>query len=242
MTIAGFDYFGLPGSKRFRAVAAEIYLELANFYAARSRMTGADGAFNQADIKRALIYIDRACSTDPSNARTFSQRAALVLVNVPKRGDRPTKEQLEKAESDLDQSLALKPTDVRALYNLAWIARRRDKLVRAIEILTRIIDLQKTLDQDDRGRRVIDAFTNRACYRALSLNPLPPDAAQDTEIRAKTALILADCQAACEEGKLFNLKEYCRKGFKREFSQGGDLYAVRQLLEAQAVDEVIACV
>jgi len=39
MTIAGFDYFGLPGSKRFRAVAAEIYLELANFYAARSRMT-----------------------------------------------------------------------------------------------------------------------------------------------------------------------------------------------------------
>lgn len=168
------------------------------------------------------------------------------LVNFPKPGDSPTKEQLEKAESDLDQSLALKPNDVRALYNLAWTARRRDNnrdnnFVRAIEILTKIIDLQKTLDQDDRGRRIVDAFTNRACYRALSLNPLPPDAAQDTEIQAKAALILADCQAACEEGKLFNLKEYCKKGFEREFSVGGDLSAIRPLLAAQAVDAVTAC-
>ena len=241
MTIAGFDYFGLPASKQYRSVAAEIYLNLANFYAARSRSIGPDGKFNQADMKRALIYIARACTADSSNPHTLSQRAALRLVDVAKPGDSATKDQLEKAEADLSQSLAIKPTDIRALYNMAWIARRTDKLPRALELLTKIIDLKPTLEAEDRGRRIIDAYTNRACYRAISLNPLPPNAATDVRIRAAAALIISDCKAACEEGKSYNLKEYCRKGFTREFQPKGELGAIRPLLPAAEVDKVIAC-
>lgn len=241
MTIAGFDYFGLPGSKRFRSVAAEIYLNLALFYAARSRLVDANGKFNQADMKRAMIYIDRACSTDAGNPHALSQRAALILVDLPKPGDAPTKEQLEDAETNLDQSLALKATDVRALYNLAYISRRTGKIPRAIELLTKIIDLRPTLEREDRGRRVIDAFTNRACYRALALNPLPPDAAQQPAIQAAGTEILADCKAACEEGKLYKLEGYCREGFTREFAPTGELAAIKPLLPAAEVDKVIAC-
>jgi hypothetical protein len=241
MTVAGFDYFGLPASKRFRAVAAEIYLNLARFYAARSRMIGHDGEFKQVDMRRAFIYMDRACSTDPGNPRTFSQRAAMILVDIPKQGEKPTKEQFDRAESDLDRCLAIKPADVRSLYNLAWIARRRGNLPRAIELVTTIIDLRETLEPEDRGRRIIDAFTNRACYRAIALSSLLSDAAQRAQVEAETRLILADCQAACEEGKLYNLKEYCRQGFTREFSANGDLSAIKSLLSDQTVSEVIAC-
>jgi tetratricopeptide (TPR) repeat protein len=241
MTVGGFDYFGLPSSKRYRTAAGEIYLNLANFYAARSRTVGADGRYNQADMRRALIYIDRACSSDVKNPRVFSQRAAILLIDIPKPGDAPTKEQLESAAADLKECLKLKPTDARALYNQAWIARRQGKLPEAIEYLTKIIDQRQTLPPDDRGRRIVDAFTNRACYRALLLNPLPPDAARQPAIKSEADGILMDCQGACDEAKLYKLHEYCRKGFTREFAANGDLAAVRPLLGTQEVDAVITC-
>ena len=241
MTIAGFDYFGLPASNRFRSVAAEIYLNLANFYASRSRMVGADGKFTQSDMKRAFLYIDRACATDPLNALSFSQRGALIIVDVPRPGDRPSKEQLDKAVSDLEHSLTLKPGLARSLYNLAWIRGRRGDFKGALEFVTQIIDMKQTLGSDDRGRRIIDAYTNRACYRAMALNPLPADAAQQTQIQEDAKLILADCEAACDEGKLYSLQDYCRKGFSREFAQNGDMHAISALLDPQAVAKVIAC-
>jgi tetratricopeptide (TPR) repeat protein len=242
MTVAGFEYFGLPSSNRFRSAASQIYLGLANFYAARSRIIDSSGQFSQVDMRRAFIYIDRACATDPHNPRAFSQRAALRLIDVPRKGDRVSTEHLDHAQSDLETSLALSPVDARALYNLAWITKRRGDLRKAIELLTKIIDNRQTIAPEDRGHRVIDAFTNRACYRATALLPLPADTANQPRYQTEAARILADCRGACEEAKSYNLVEYCRAGFVREFSTAGDLDPIRQLLSAADVANVIDCV
>lgn len=241
MTVAGFDYFGLPASSRFRSVAGEIYLNLAAFYASRSRKTGADKKFNQEDMKRAFLYIDRACSTDPDNPRSFYQRAALLLMDVIKEGDSPSKEQMDKAAADLDQSLAIDPAFTRSLYNMAWVLRRRNDLPRAIELLTKIIDARQTLKREDRGEGLINALVNRACYRALLLGTLPPDAEKRADIQAVAALVLADCEAACEEGKLYGAEAYCRTSLSREFGPKGDLFDVGSRLLSSSVAKLIAC-
>jgi hypothetical protein len=193
-------------------------------------------------MRRAFIYIDRACATDSHNPRAFSQRAALRLIDVPRKGDRVSTEHLDSAQSDLETCLALSPVDARALYNLAWITKRRGDLPKAIELLTKIIDRRHAIAPEERGHRVIDAFTNRACYRATALLPLPADAVNQPRCEAEAARILADCRAACEEAKSHNLVEYCRSGFVREFSPNGDLDPIRHLLSAADVANVIDCV
>jgi tetratricopeptide (TPR) repeat protein len=241
MTVAGFDYFGLPASSRFRSAAAEIYLNLAAFYASRSRKTSADKKFNQEDMKRAFLYIDRACFTDPNNPRSFYQRAAMLLMDVTKEGDRPSKEQMDNAAADLDQSLAIDPGFTRSLYNMAWILRRRNDLPRAIELLTKIVDARQSLKREDRGEGLINALVNRACYRALLLGTLSPDAEKQPDIQKVSALILADCEAACEEGKLYGVEDYCRESLSREFAPKGDLFEIGSRLLSSSVPRLVAC-
>jgi tetratricopeptide (TPR) repeat protein len=241
MTVAGFDYFRFPESKRYRRAAAQVYIGLASFYAARSRITDVGGLFNQVDMRRAFIYIDRACATDPRSPRAFSQRAAFLLIDVPKKGALLPKEHLDKAESDLNTCLSLGESDARALYNLAWVTRRRGNLPKAIALLTKILDARQTLAPEDRGHRVIDAFTNRACYRALVLSPIPADAPNLPQYQTEASSILADCQAACEEAKVYKLQDYCREGFAREFSSTGDLNPIRPLVPDADVSNVVSC-
>jgi tetratricopeptide (TPR) repeat protein len=249
MTVAAFDFFGLRSSQSHSTMVAEIYTNFSRFYGSRSKIVDEKGRFHREDMARALIYSNLACDADCHSTNALNQRAALVLADVPEPGIPTPKAGLEKAAADLHRCLEVNPDDSRALYNLAWATRRFGDLPRAIELLTRIIDRLDELSPEDRGRRVVDAFTNRACYRALVLAPtLAEDTANDLAFREPVALILADCLAARKEARAYYLKQlsispdlkiYCRNGFRREFSTGGELESVKRFLSAEQLEELV---
>lgn len=226
MTTASFDYFGLLASKRHSSAVGQIFLSLANFYAARSRVVDSQSRYNQDDMRRAMIYIDRACSVDPENGRNFSQRAAMLLVDVPRKDDKVSPDKLDLAETDLLKSLQLNAQDSRALYNLAWILRRQGKLEQAIDLLTKVIDGRNSIPAVDRGRRMVDALTNRACYRVLVVINVPGQGLRESGFEKIARFVLADCHRAWKEAKKHTQTDYCWEGFQREFGKNGELFSV----------------
>lgn len=222
LTVASFDYFRLVSAGSQKSVAAQIFANLANFYSARARVD--ENKYDQGDLRRALIYMDRACQMDTENYRHLSQRAAMILTSGDKKGAPVTREQLEKAEADLTRSLAMKPNFASALYNLAWVVDEQGDPGRATELLTQFIAERENLPLSYRGKRLIAAYINRACAKAKRLTEGPADA-QGKLLEE----VLEDCRAACNEGKLYSETEYFEECLQRNSTENAELHPLESL-------------
>jgi tetratricopeptide (TPR) repeat protein len=229
MTVAALDYFLFDASDVQSKVVAQIFADLANFYSARARVN--PSRYDPSDMRRALIYIDRAIKMDSTNARILAQRSGFVLTNITKRGDRATADQLDEAEHDLGECLRLNPSDVRGLYNLAWIADERAKFAEAVDFLTQIIVQRETLPQIERGRRMISVFLNRACAQSK----IRAKVSDVTERQKMDGKILEDCKDMCKEAKLYNEKAYAKSSLARELGTEGDFSHMATMPEIQAL-------
>jgi tetratricopeptide (TPR) repeat protein len=170
---------------------------------------------------------------DPTNARIFAQRSGFVLTDTAKRGASVTEDQLDEAEHDLLECLKLDPSDVRGLYNLAWIADERTKFADAVDFLTRIIDQRETLPQSERGRRMISVLVNRACAQS-KIRATVSDS-DSTECRKMDEKIFEDCRKACEEAKIYNERAYAKSSLERELGAGGELRHMATMPEIDAL-------
>jgi tetratricopeptide (TPR) repeat protein len=222
LTVASFDYFRLVSVGSQKSMAAEIFANLANFYSARAREDKTK--YNQGDLQRALIYMDRACEMDTESYSHLALRATLILTSGKREGDAVTSENLEKAAADLNRSLTIKPNYAAALYNLAWVADEQGNPGRAAELLTQFIKERKNLPPTDRGKRLIAAYINRACARAkgLAKNPADPQG-------KRLAEILEDCRAACEEGRDSGETLYFTRSIKSNSAEGEELHLLESL-------------
>jgi tetratricopeptide (TPR) repeat protein len=223
LTVASFDYFRLASAGSHKSIAAQIFADLANFYSARARVD--EKNYNQADIRRALIYMDRACQMDTQNYRFLSQRAAMILTSGDKKDAPVSHEQLEKAEADLNQCLALKPKFASGLFNLAWVVDEQGNPGRATELLTQFIAERENLPLLFRGKRLIAAYINRACARARFLTKNPSD-----EQNKLLEEVLEDCRAACKEGMLFSERSYFEDSLERNTKEGAELHPLEILV------------
>jgi chaperonin cofactor prefoldin len=228
-TVASFDYFRLASAGSQKSIAAQIFASLANFYSARARVD--KDKYDQGDLRRALIYMDRSCEMDTENYRHLAQRAALILTSGDKEGAPVTRENLEKAAADLNRSLAIEPNFASGLYNLAWVVDEQGDPGRATALLTKFIDQRENLPLLYRGKRLIAAYINRACARAKRLTKDSADG-QD-ELLAE---VLEDCRAACEEGKLYSETAYFEDSLQGNSTEGAELH----LLESLAPNELKA--
>ena len=226
LTVASFDYFRLVSAGSQKSIAAQIFANLANFYSARARVN--ENEYDQGDLRRALIYMDRACEMDSENHLHLSQRAALILTSGDKEGAPPTREDLEKAAKDLEQSLKIKPDFASALYNLAWVVDEQGDPGRATELLTQFIGERENLPHFYRGKRLIAAYINRACARARRL---AKDSAEGRN--ALVSEILKDCRAACKEGEEYNQTDYFVDSIKRNSKDGAELHPLESLAPRQ---------
>jgi tetratricopeptide (TPR) repeat protein len=234
MTIASLDYFTFDFSEKQgetvpaqHEVAAEIFAHLAYFYSARARVDPAK--YDQSDLVRALIYINRALQLDPNNDSFYSQRGGLVLINVKKEGDQVTQHQLKAAERDLCKCLELNSRNARGLYNLAWIYDELGDFDYAINRLTQLIGLGEELPVGERAplmisaALMISAYINRAC--AISKRGLE----QMTPGSSERDKIVADCKNACVEAEKAEAKDaidFCIDSLERERGSGGELQEV----------------
>jgi tetratricopeptide (TPR) repeat protein len=222
LTVASFDYFRLASAGDQKNIAAEIFAILANFYSARARVN--ENAYDQADLRRALLYMDRACEMDPENHRHLSQRAALIVSSGAKEGDPPSREDLDRAAKDLQQSLKIQPKFASALYNLAWVADEQGDPARAIDLLTQFINERESLPLLYRGKRLIAAYLNRACARARGL---ATESAQGKNVLLKE--ILEDCRAACKEAEQYGGMDYFIDSIQRNSRPGAELQPLELL-------------
>lgn len=226
LTVASFDYFRLASAGSQKSIAAKIFANLATFYSARARLD--KNKYNQGDLRRAMIYIDRACEMDTENYHHLAMRAGLILTSGDKEGAPVAAEDLEKAEADLRLSLEIKPDFADGLYNLAWVVDEQGDPERATELLTQFINEREKLPAHYRGKRLIAAYINRACARARLLTKTP-SAGRDKLV----AEVLEDCCAACEEGKLYSETEYFEKSLERNSSPGMELHPLTSLAPAK---------
>jgi tetratricopeptide (TPR) repeat protein len=222
LTVASFDYFRLVSAGSQKSIAAQIFANLANFYSGRARVD--EKRYDQGDLRRALIYIDRACEMDTENYRHLALRAALILTSGDREGAPVTREDLEKAAADLSRSLAIKPNFAAGLYNLAWVVDEQGDPGRATHLLTQFINERENLPPSDRGKRLIAAYINRACARAKLLTKDSADGQGKL-----LAEVLEDCRAACEEGKLYGETDYFVESLQRNSIVGTELYPLESL-------------
>ncbi|MDX6459660.1 MAG: hypothetical protein QOE55_3357, partial [Acidobacteriaceae bacterium] len=229
MTVAAFDYFRLDSSDMERGAAAQIFADLANFYSARARVN--PNKYNPSDMRRALIYLDRAHQMDRTNARILAQRGGFILSDTANQGASVTQDQLDAAEHDLRECLRIDPSNVRALYNLAWIADERSKFPEAVDLLTQVIDRRDTLPQVERGRRMIAAFINRACARSK----ISATVSGATERQKMDEQVFEDCKKAVEEADLYNERPYAKQSLERELLITGELHHMATMTEMQTL-------
>jgi hypothetical protein len=222
LTVASFDYFRLASAGSQMSIASKIFSNLANFYSARARLD--EKKYDQGDLRRALIYMDRACEMDTENYRHLSQRAALVLNSGSKDGAPVSAEDLDKAAADLRQCLAIKPNFPSGLFNLAWVVDEQGDPGRAVDLLTQFINERNNLPPFYRGKRLIAAYLNRACARAKHLIKDSADG-QDKLL----AQVLEDCRAACEEGKLHCETDYFEDSLQHNSTEGAELSPLESL-------------
>ncbi|MFT4113694.1 tetratricopeptide repeat protein [Silvibacterium sp.] len=220
MTLAAFEYFSHEGSEAQCATVAEIMASFANFYSARARVDS--GKYDMADMRRALIYIQRANDMDKSNARIFAQRAAFTLSNISKAGEPVSRTQIKEAERYLERCLELNPRDVRGLYNLAWIADELGKYDEAARLLKKVVIQRDKLPAVERGRRMIKVFINRACANAR----LCPTIADRNKRKGMREEIYQDCRNVYDEAVKFRHIDTATASLARELGPGGTLMCV----------------
>jgi tetratricopeptide (TPR) repeat protein len=221
LTVASFDYFRIASVGSQKSQAAQIFARLANFYSARARQNPA--AYNQGDLERALIYIDRACELDPRNHGHFAQRAAVILTSGDQEGTPVTPADLTRARTDLERSLKIKPRYPAALYNLAWVVDEQGEPSHAAELLTEFINEREKLPPSFRGQRLIMAYINRACANVRVL-------AGNRSLKDKLLKeILEDCRAACREGSDYNQKNEFTRILEENSTNDKELNLLRTL-------------
>ena len=205
-----------------KCIAAKIFANLATFYSARGRADKLK--YDQGDLQRALIYIDRACDMDTGNYSHLALRAALILTTVGWEGDPVTRDNLDKAATDLNRSLEIEPNYAAALYNLAWVVDEQGNPGRAVNLLTKFINEREKLPRVFRGQRLIAAYINRACARAKGLAKDPADPQGK-----RLAEILQDCCAACEEGRESGETLYFTRIIESNSAKGEELNLLESL-------------
>jgi tetratricopeptide (TPR) repeat protein len=222
LTVASFDYFRVASVGSRNSKASEIFANLATFYSARGRAN--KNEYDQGDLQRALIYIDRACDMDTESYSHLALRAALILTCVRRDGDPVTRENLDKAAMDLNRSLEIEPNYAAALYNLAWVVDEQGNPGRAVDLLTKFINEREKLPLAFRGQRLIAAYINRACAKAKGLARDPADPQGK-----RLAEILEDCRAAREEGRESSETLYFTRSIESNSAEGQELHLLESL-------------
>jgi hypothetical protein len=163
LKVAWLEVFRLDQFPQYRRSASEIYQGLALFYGnqavkvAPGSLVNADGP----EIRRALLYIDKACQTDDRNASAFSDYGALHSV----------RQDFESAKTKFGESLGVDEGEPGALFGLAFILAKGippdtpADLAGAIERMDTLIRKRQWAPGQQK-KYLAEAYLNRACYRA----------------------------------------------------------------------------
>jgi tetratricopeptide (TPR) repeat protein len=222
MAIASVDYFRLPSANS--KTVGEIYGHLTDFYSARAQVSGERAG--KEDETRASIYANRACEAQKENPEHFVRRGVLILSRLAREGKRGPSDALSHAEADLRNALEMEPKWPAALYSLAWIADEKGDFNEAVQLLDRLIAQRNELPSQYRGRRLTNAFINRACARAKNISR----EWNRLDIESYIQKILEDCTAGEKESTVYGRKDSFVGDMKREWGAGGDLHPIVDLL------------
>jgi hypothetical protein len=174
LTVALFEVFQLGRLERYRRSASEIYQGLALFYGNQAvrGLSHGQAVYREApEIQRALFYIDKACTIDDKNAAAFRDFGALHAA----------REDFNSAERKYKESLVIDSEEPGALFGLAYIQAKialPPDLTGAIQQMNALID-KKRWEARLKKKYLAEAYTNRACYRALLASTLTTGPVQD---------------------------------------------------------------
>lgn len=213
LTVAGFKFFDLGKISSFQTIVSEIYRGLGEFYGSNFASTKAKVSSDTSDgslFERAFLYFEEAYGIQPDNAAAYKDVGVLYTVA----GEDPQRRNL--ARQSFEHCLQIDPTEPGASFGLGWLEYKDEHWEKAIRHFSTLI--QKTdWRAAERKKLQPDAYLNRACCRARSLD----SASGDTEYDQ----IVSDCNEGLKLARdLGELDGFSRR-LNTELNTTGDLGA-----------------